>query len=64
MRYLDVAYPAKPADYADHMAALRAKLHEPGRMAEFMKTGKVHARRRRRATAQRQAPGPGRHGHA
>ncbi|HEY4464520.1 MAG TPA: alpha/beta hydrolase [Streptosporangiaceae bacterium] len=40
MRYLDVAYPAKPADYAEYMAALRAKLREPGRMAEFMKTGK------------------------
>ena len=40
MRYLDVAYPAKPADYDDYMAALRAKLREPGRMAEFMKTGK------------------------
>jgi pimeloyl-ACP methyl ester carboxylesterase len=34
MRYLDVAYPAK------YMAALAAKLREPGRMAEFMKTGK------------------------
>jgi pimeloyl-ACP methyl ester carboxylesterase len=40
MRYLDLAYPAKPADYAEYMAALRAKLSEPGRMAEFMKTGK------------------------
>ena len=40
MRYLDVAYPTKPADYADYMAALSAKLREPGRMAEFMKTGK------------------------
>jgi pimeloyl-ACP methyl ester carboxylesterase len=40
MRYLDVAYPAKPADYAEYAAALRAKLTEPGRMAEFMKTGK------------------------
>ena len=40
MRYLDVAYPVKPADYDDYMAALRAKLREPGRMAEFMKTGK------------------------
>ena len=40
MRYLDVAYPTKPADYADYMGALRAKLREPGRMAEFMKTGK------------------------
>lgn len=33
MRYLDVAYPTKPADYADYMAALVAKLREPGRMA-------------------------------
>ncbi len=40
MSYLDVAYPSKPADYSDYMAALRAKLTEPGRMAEFMKTGK------------------------
>ena len=40
MRYLDVAYPTKPADYAEYMAALEAKLREPGRMAEFMKTGK------------------------
>jgi len=40
MRYLDLAYPDKPADYDDYMAALRAKLSEPGRMAEFMKTGK------------------------
>jgi pimeloyl-ACP methyl ester carboxylesterase len=40
LRYLDVAYPAKPADYDAYMAALAAKLREPGRMAEFMKTGK------------------------
>ena len=40
MRYLDLAYPTKPADYGDYMAALRAKLREPGRMAEFMKTFK------------------------
>lgn len=41
MRYLDrAAYPAKPADFAGYLAALRAKLAEPGRMAEFMKTGK------------------------
>lgn len=38
--YLDVAYPSKPADYDAYMAALAAKLREPGRMAEFMKTGK------------------------
>jgi pimeloyl-ACP methyl ester carboxylesterase len=40
MRYLDVAYPTKPGDYDDYTAALRAKLREPGRMAEFMKTFK------------------------
>jgi pimeloyl-ACP methyl ester carboxylesterase len=40
MSYLDVAYPSKPADYAEYMEGLRAKLTEPGRMAEFMKTGK------------------------
>jgi pimeloyl-ACP methyl ester carboxylesterase len=40
MNYLDLAYPTKPSDYDDYMAALRAKLREPGRMAEFMKTFK------------------------
>ena len=40
LRYLDVAYPTKPADYADYTAALAAKLREPGRMAEFKKTAK------------------------
>ena len=40
VRYLDVAYPTKPADYDDYLAALQAKLREPGRMAEFMKTFK------------------------
>ena len=40
MRYLNLAYPAKPADYPGYMTALVAKLREPGRMAEFMKTGK------------------------
>jgi pimeloyl-ACP methyl ester carboxylesterase len=40
LRYLEVAYPTKPADFAEYMAALAAKLSEPGRMAEFMKTGK------------------------
>jgi pimeloyl-ACP methyl ester carboxylesterase len=28
------------ADWAQYLAALSAKLREPGRMAEFMKTGK------------------------
>jgi pimeloyl-ACP methyl ester carboxylesterase len=41
MRYLDLAYPEKPADYAAYMTALRAKLSEPGRMAEFLKTMKT-----------------------
>jgi pimeloyl-ACP methyl ester carboxylesterase len=41
MGYLDLAYPEKPADYAAYMAALRAKLSEPGRMAEFLKTFKT-----------------------
>ena len=41
MGYLDVAYPEKPADYAAYMTALRAKLSEPGRMAEFLKTMKT-----------------------
>ena len=39
-RYLNLAYPTKPADYAVYVAALTAKLREPGRMAEFMKTFK------------------------
>ena len=41
LRYLDLAYPEKPADYDAYMAALRAKLSEPGRMAEFLKTMKT-----------------------
>jgi pimeloyl-ACP methyl ester carboxylesterase len=52
MSYLDVAYPTKPADYADYMAALRAKLTEPGRMAEFIKTLKTTP-----ADAEAQLPG-------
>lgn len=40
LKYLDVAYPTKPADYDEYMAEVAAKLREPGRMAEFMKTGK------------------------
>jgi pimeloyl-ACP methyl ester carboxylesterase len=41
MGYLNLAYPEKPADYAVYMTALRAKLSEPGRWAEFLKTGKT-----------------------
>lgn len=52
MGYLDVAYPTKPADYAEYMAALRAKLTEPGRMAEFLKTLKTTP-----ADAEAQLPG-------
>jgi pimeloyl-ACP methyl ester carboxylesterase len=41
LRYLDLAYPTKPSDWADYRAALRAKLTEPGRMSEFLKTLKT-----------------------
>jgi pimeloyl-ACP methyl ester carboxylesterase len=40
LRYLDLAYPVKPADYAEDMAAMAADLRELGRMDEFMKTFK------------------------
>lgn len=39
-KYLDVAYPIKPADYDTYMADLADRLAEPGRFAEFLKTGK------------------------
>lgn len=39
-RYLDVAYPSKPDDHAEYLEALAVTLREPGRMTEFMKTGK------------------------
>ncbi|MGT2425415.1 alpha/beta fold hydrolase [Amnibacterium kyonggiense] len=38
LRYLDAAYPTKPADWAVYRAAIRAKLSEPGRMQQFLKT--------------------------
>lgn len=42
IRYLsEVGYPAQPADFGDYLAGLRAKLSEPGRMAEFLKTMKT-----------------------
>ena len=40
LRYLDLAYPARPAGYPGYRAALAAGLREPGRMAEFLKTFK------------------------
>jgi pimeloyl-ACP methyl ester carboxylesterase len=42
LRYLDLAYPTKPADWSDYKAVLRAKLKEPGRMSEFLKTMKTN----------------------
>ena len=42
LRYLNLAYPHKPVDWDDYTAALRAKLTEPGRMDEFMKTMKTN----------------------
>jgi pimeloyl-ACP methyl ester carboxylesterase len=41
LRYLDLAYPTKPTDWPDYQALLRAKLKEPGRMSEFLKTTKT-----------------------
>jgi pimeloyl-ACP methyl ester carboxylesterase len=41
LRYLNLAYPTRPADYAAYMTALREKLSEPGRMTEFLKTLKT-----------------------
>lgn len=42
LRYLNVAYPAKPADWTEYTSALRAKLSEPGRMEQFLKTMKTN----------------------
>ncbi|MFJ9364354.1 alpha/beta fold hydrolase [Nocardia sp. NPDC101769] len=39
LKYLKVAIPTKPADLDEYLAEVAAKLREPGRMAEFMKTG-------------------------
>jgi pimeloyl-ACP methyl ester carboxylesterase len=35
-------YLAKPTDWTDYKGALRAKLKEPGRMSEFLKTMKTN----------------------
>ncbi|MFE9320856.1 alpha/beta fold hydrolase [Nocardia sp. NPDC052278] len=40
-RYLDIAYPTKPADYDRYMADLEDILRQPGRWAEFMKTAET-----------------------
>ncbi|MFF0268983.1 alpha/beta fold hydrolase [Kribbella sp. NPDC004536] len=41
-RYLNgVAYPTKPADHDKYLADLAELLRQPGRWAEFMKTGKT-----------------------
>ncbi|MHC3429656.1 alpha/beta fold hydrolase [Streptomyces sp. DT18] len=42
LRYLNAAYPAKPADWAEYTAALRAKLSEPERMGQFLLTMKTN----------------------
>ena len=42
LRYLDLAYPTKPTDWTNYKAVLRAKLKEPGRMSEFLKTMKTN----------------------
>lgn len=38
-RYLEIAYPTKPADHEEFLAGLRTILRQPDRWAEFMKTG-------------------------
>ncbi|MGW4123529.1 alpha/beta fold hydrolase [Nocardia sp. NPDC004711] len=38
-RYLEIAYPTKPADHAEFLGGLRTILRQPDRWAEFMKTG-------------------------
>lgn len=40
-RYLDLAYPSKPADYDRYLAQLSTVLARPERWAEFMKTGQT-----------------------
>lgn len=42
-RYLEVAYPTKPADHGRYLDELFAALGRPGRWAEFMKTGAANA---------------------
>ena len=42
LRYLDLAYPTKPTDSTNYKAVLRAKLKQPGRMSEFLKTMKTN----------------------
>ncbi|WP_327098954.1 alpha/beta hydrolase [Nocardia vinacea] len=37
--YLNVAYPIKPDDFEQYLEQVFTSLHQPGRMAEFMKTG-------------------------
>ena len=64
MRYLDLAYPTKPANYDEYMAALRAKLREPGRMAEFVKAGKSSPADAGAQLPNVTLPGSRHHGHA
>lgn len=42
-KYLDIAYPTKPADYDAEMARMEAKLAEPGRMKVLQKMGQTAA---------------------
>ncbi|MFI7002168.1 alpha/beta fold hydrolase [Nocardia sp. NPDC050175] len=51
LKYLSVAIPIKNADYDEYLAGVAARLREPGRMAEFMKTGQSTP-----ADAEAQAP--------
>ncbi|WP_216899960.1 alpha/beta fold hydrolase [Nocardia alni] len=41
LRYLDIAYPTKPADQDRYLAELESVLRRPERWEEFMKTGRT-----------------------
>jgi len=54
--YLDLAYPTKPADWTDYITTLRAKLHQPGRKQQFLKTMATNGADAQAALPRVQAP--------
>ena len=60
--YLDLAYPTKPADWAEELDRTRATLSEPGRDEGPPGHGPQRPHRRRRPAAERRLPRAGRHG--
>ena len=61
-KYLDLAYPTKPADWDIELARIDAKLSEPGRMKALQAMCKSKPDRCRRAIGERPLPGPGHRG--